>query len=269
MSPELRFCANLKWLFTELAFPARFDAAAAAGFRAVEYASPYAFSVADQQHWLSNNGLQLRVINTPTGSAGTLTASGQACHPHSVAAFQHDFALALEYATALDCPMIHLQAGIRPPEVSVDHAFATLCQNVSDASQLATREGITLLLEAINPQDIPGYFLTTQAAALSVIKQVAAPSVGLLFDIYHCQRAEGDVTARLRQYLPWVRHVQVAAPPDRNEPGCGELNWPFLFAELQQLNYQGWIGCEYRPQGSTAVGLDWLLPYTTPRTRPT
>lgn len=265
MSPELRFCANLKWLFTELAFPARFDAAAAAGFRAVEYASPYAYRATDQQRWLSDNGLQLKVINTPTGSAGSLTASGQACHPHSVVAFQRDFALALDYATTLGCPMIHLQAGIRPPEISVDHAFATLCQNVSDASQLAAKQGITLLLEAINPQDIPGYFLTTQEAALSVIEQVASPSVGLLFDIYHCQRAEGDVTAHLRHCLPWVRHVQVADSPGRNEPGCGELNWPFLFAELQRLNYQGWIGCEYRPQGGTTEGLDWLLPYTSPK----
>lgn len=261
MSPALRFCANLKWLFTEVPFPQRFAAAAQAGFSAVEYASPYAFPAAEQRRWLADNDLHLTLINTPTGPAGTVSASGQACHPQSMAAFRQDITLAIEYAVALAVPMIHLQAGILPPQVTPQQALETLCENLQLASQLATREGITLVLEAINPHDIPDYFLTTQAAALNVIQQADTLSVKLLFDIYHCQRAEGDVTARLRQFMPHIQHIQVADAPMRHQPGEGELHWPFLFAELQRLNYRGWIGCEYRPSGTTLSSLEWMTAY--------
>lgn len=259
MKSELRFCANLKWLFNELPFEQRFAAAAQAGFTATEYASPYEYTPEDQQRWLAENGLQLLLINTPTGPAGSLSAAGQACHPQSVAAFRQDITRAISYATALSCPMIHVQAGILPPGVTPEQAADTLHENLSYAAELAEKAGITLVLEPINPNDIPGYFIQTQQQALDAILRVqnAAPP-GLLFDIYHCQRSEGDITARLRRYMPYIRHIQVADAPGRNDPGLGEINWSFLFQELKNLNYQGWIGCEYRPQTPGATGLHWI-----------
>ncbi|GAA0474124.1 MULTISPECIES: TIM barrel protein [Tatumella] len=261
MQAALRFCANLKWLFTELPFGQRFAAAAQAGFTAVEYAAPYDFPAADQRRWLSQQGLQLQLINTPVGPAGSLSSAGQACHPQRTNAFRRDIIRAINYASALSCPMIHVQAGVLPAGVTHQQAFDTLCENLQMAAGLAASHDITLLLEAINHYDIPAYFLQTQAESLAVIQQVNTGNLRLLFDIYHCQRTEGDVSGRLAEFWPWIRHIQVADTPLRGEPGSGDIDWPALFSQLRSLNYHGRIGCEYRPSAGTIAGLGWINSY--------
>ena len=261
MTQKLKFSANLKWIFTEYSLEERYDAAAAAGFTAVEFAAPYDRPVAFFQDLLRNSGLKQVLINTPVGQPGTSKASGQACHPDSVADFKVDFQKALEYANGMACPLIHLQAGILPPEVSADAAYDTFVENVRWADEQAAHCGVNIVLEAINHHDIPGFFIHKQQQALSVIRDSGAKNVNLLFDMYHVQRSEGDVTARLREYFPYIKHVQVADAPGRNEPGTGELNWDYLFRELIALQYDGWIGCEYRPLSSTQEGLGWLERY--------
>lgn len=256
MTTPLKFSANLKWLFTELPIEQRYDAAAAAGFKAAEFAWPYDRPIALFRDLLNNSGLRQLLINTPTGKPGTVKASGQACHPDSINAFRSDFLKSLEYANGMDCQMIHLQAGIRQQDVSFDAAYSTLVENVRWAA--AQANNVTLVLEAVNPNDIPGFILRTQGQSYSVIRDVGAANVGLLFDVYHVQRSEGDVTARMRELFPHIRHVQVADSPGRNEPGTGELNWSFIFNALTELNYEGWVGCEYRPATETVAGLKWL-----------
>lgn len=264
MMQPLKFSANLKWLFTELPVEQRYDAAAAAGFKAAEFAWPYDYPLSLFQGLLRNSGMQQVLINTPVGKAGTVKASGQACHPDSQDVFRADIHKALTYADGMGCNTIHLQAGIRQPDVSVETAYATLVENVRWAAEQAQKSGIQLVLEAINPHDIPDFILHTQAQSLAVIRDTGVSNVKLLFDVYHVQRSEGDVTARMHELFPHIGHVQVADSPGRNEPGTGELNWAYLFAELTSLNYQGWVGCEYRPATNTTDGLGWLRQFSTP-----
>ncbi len=260
---ELRFCANLKWLYTELPFERRFEAAAQSGFTAVEYASPYGFDAGTLADLLAADGLRQILINTPVGPPDSATRSGAACLPGEVTTFRDGVRRALDYATALECPMLHVMAGVRTAEVSVATATGVYQDNVAWAAEQAKFAGVRVVLEAINQRDVPGYFLATQEQARDTISSLEAADVGLLFDIYHCQVAQGDVSTRLRDLMPWIAHVQVADPPARSEPGTGELGWPFLFDQLRVLGYRGWVGCEYRPAGSTEAGLGWRTTLAT------
>jgi hydroxypyruvate isomerase len=205
---ELRFCANLGWLFGEVPFEERFDAAAEAGFSAVEYASPYDHSPAVLRRRLKDAGLRQVLINSPVGPPGTPTATGTACLPDRVGEFRDGLTRALDYAVELECPLVHLRAGVRPPGVSRDAAFSRYVANVAWAGQLASTAGVRLVLEAVNSRDISGYFLQTQEQAAGVVAAVGSDQVGILFDIYHCQMSQGDLSSRLETLLPSIAHIQ-------------------------------------------------------------
>ena len=258
----LRLDANLKWLFTELPFEERFDAAASAGFGAVEFASPYEYKANELVRRLADAGLEQVLINTAAGAAGSPGRSGFACIPDLVAEFRDGIDSALEYATALGADYIHVMGGIRPPGIPWESAFATFVTNLAWAAERAAGTGVTLLLEAQNQRDAPGFVLDSVEQAASVIQAVDHASLALMFDVYHCQVAGGDVLTRMRALYPLVRHVQIADPPSRTEPGTGELNWDAVFAELRDLGYAGWIGCEYRPANATVPGLAWREKFT-------
>jgi len=253
---RLRLSANLKWLFTELPFLDRFAAAAKAGFTAVEIASPYDFSEHELLGRLEDSGLQAVLINTPS-IPNTLGSNGIACHPDKLPLFREQTENAIQYANALGAKLIHLMAGIRPPGVAMDTACATYLENVAWAAQLAESAGVTLLLEAVNRRDVPDFFLGTLEDGLQVIEEVGSPHVRLLFDVYHCQVTQGDVTRRFDKLLPQIAHVQVADVPLRSEPGTGELRYDFIFDHIRNSGYAGWIGCEYRPLKGTELGLSW------------
>lgn len=255
---ELRFDANLKWLFTEVDFLERFDAAAAAGFRGVEYAAPYLYPAAELQKRLADAGLEQILINSPTGEPGTPERQGIACFPDLVPRFRADFELALEYAVALGSSFIHVMAGIRPEGVSRDRAFARFVSNIVWASETARSTDVRIVLEAQNKRDAPGFILDTQSHAAAVAEAVDADNVGIMFDVYHAQIDEGDLLARLRTHLPHTFHVQVADPPTRHEPGTGEVNYRAVFDTIRSSGYEGWIGCEYTPAGDTVDGLRWM-----------
>lgn len=259
---DLRFDANLKWLFTELPFKERFDAAAAAGFTAVEYADPYPYKIADLKKRLDEAGLAQVLINTPAGAPGTPERSGIACMPDHVLEFRDSFELALEYAAGLNSEFVHIMAGIRQTGVSRDRAFARFVSNVAWAAEKARGTGVRILLEAQNKQDAPGFILDTQAHAAAVVEAVDAGNVGLLFDLFHAQTDEGDLVNKLTTFLPQTFHLQVADPPSRNEPGTGELAWPILFNTIRNSGYDGWIGCEYKPATDTVSGLGWIRELT-------
>ncbi|GHC54474.1 hydroxypyruvate isomerase [Streptomyces flavofungini] len=254
--------ANLKWLFTELSFERRFDAAAEAGFAGVEYADPYPYPPARLRGLLRDAGLRQVLINSPAGEAGSVERAGLACHPGRVADFRAGVERGLAYATELGAGLLHVLAGVVPPDVSAERAFATYVTNIAWAADRAHGTGVRVVVEAQNRRDAPGYFLRTQARATAVVEAVGRDRAGLLLDLYHAQVTEGDLVRTLDACLPYALHLQIADPPDRTEPGTGEIRWPRVFEALRAAGYDGWIGCEYRPAHGTVAGLGWITEVT-------
>ncbi len=252
-----RLCANLKWLFTELPFLDRFDAAAKAGFDAVEYASPYEFSATEIRARLTACGLRQILFNTPTGDPGLGYGSGFACLPGRQAEFRDGVKKALDYAETLDCRLVHVMAGIQPAGISHDIAAAVYAANLAWAVEQAQASNVRLVLEPINQRDVPGFFLRTQEQGAAFVEAIGRDRLGLQFDIYHCQVAQGDIVKRMEALMPVIAHMQIADVPGRNEPGTGEIAWDYVFRRIDQLDYQGWVGCEYRPVKDTVSGLSW------------
>jgi hydroxypyruvate isomerase len=252
-----RFAANLSMLFTELPFLDRFAAARAAGFRAVEYLFPYEFPQAELAARLRGEGLKQVLHNLPAGdwAAGE---RGIACDPRRTGEFRAGLERAIAYAHALDCGQLNCLAGKLPRGVAAEEAHATLVANLRHASARLRQEGIRLLVEPINSYDVPGFFLTRTEQAIALIEEVASDNLLLQYDVYHAQRMEGELAATLQRHLARIGHIQVADNPGRNEPGTGEIHYAFLLRHLDALGWKGYIGCEYRPRGTTLEGLGWM-----------
>ena len=255
-----RFAANLTMLFGEVPFLDRFEAAARAGFRGVEYPFPYEWPAAELRARLDRHGLVQALHNLPAGDWGK-GERGIACLPGRVEEFRAGVARAAEYAAALGCPRVNCLAGIAPAGADPARLRETLVGNLRFAAARLGDAGIRLLVEPINTRDMPGFFLHRTAQALSVLDEVGAPEVGLQYDAYHMQVMEGDLARTLEGCLPRIGHVQIADVPGRHEPGTGEIHYPFLFALLDRLGYAGWVGCEYRPAGTPVGGLGWFAPW--------
>ena len=256
----LRFCANLGFLFTEVPFLDRFAAAARAGFTGVEYASPYEYPAAELKSRLADNGLTQVLINTWPGNRAA-GERGFACVQGKEGAFRDSIGQALDYAAALGCKQIHVIAGVPPSGLAWDTAAALYANNLAWAAERAHAAGIKLLLEPLNPRDAPGYFLSSQEQGAAIVEAIGRDRLALQFDTYHCQIAQGDLATRLAKLMPVIGHIQIASIPSRNEPDGEELNYPFLFDELDRLGYAGFVGCEYNPRGKTTDGLAWFRPY--------
>ncbi|MDN3557903.1 hydroxypyruvate isomerase [Halomonas maura] len=252
-----KFAANLSMLFTEVDFLDRFQAAAAAGFKGVEYLFPYDFEAAEIKRRLDDNGLTQVLFNLPAGDWGA-GERGIACHPDRVEEFRAGVDRAIEYARVLGNTQVNCLAGIQPEGVSDAEARQTLVDNLRFAADRLEAAGILLIAEPINTRDIPGFFLNRTAQALAIFDEVGSRNLKLQYDIYHMQIMEGDLAPTIEKHLDRIAHVQLADNPGRHEPGTGEINYPFLFAHLDRLGYQGWIGCEYKPHAGTREGLGWL-----------
>jgi hydroxypyruvate isomerase len=246
------FAANLSFMFQELAFLDRFDAAAKAGFRAVEFLFPYEWDKSEIAARLKANGLTQALFNLPPGDWAK-GERGLAAMPGREAEFDAALALALTYAEATGCRTVHAMPGLRHHGAE----RATYVRNLTRAARRAADAGVTIVLEPINSRDIPGFFLNTTSEARAVIHEVGAANLGLQFDLYHRAIQEGDVTMAIREFGGLARHYQIANPPDRGEPDAGELNYRSLFAEIDRTGFTGWIGCEYKPRGDTVAGLAW------------
>ncbi|CAN0167324.1 unnamed protein product [Ectocarpus sp. 12 AP-2014] len=252
-----KFAANLSMMFTEVDFLDRFQAAADAGFKGVEYLFPYDYAAAEIKDRLVANGLSQVLHNLPAGDWGG-GERGIACHPDRVEEFREGVERAIEYATALGCKQVNCLAGIQPQGVSDDEARSTLIGNLRYAAEKLKAAGILLLAEPINTRDIPGFFLNRTEQALALFEEVGSDNLKLQYDIYHMQIMEGDLAPTIEKHLARIAHVQLADNPGRHEPGTGEINYPFLFTHLERLGYDGWIGCEYKPKTTTVEGLGWL-----------
>lgn len=251
-----RFAANLTMLFTELPFLDRFEAAARAGFEAVEFLFPYAFSVDELKQRLDAHELRLVLHNLPAGdwAAGE---RGIACLPGRTDEFRDGVATALRYAQALGVTQLNCLAGVRPVDVPAEVVHQTLLGNLRHAAKALSAAGVNLLVEPINTFDIPGFHLHRTQQVLDLLDDVGAPNAYLQYDVYHAQRMEGELGATLQKHLARIGHIQIADNPGRHEPGTGEINHAWLFKHLDALGYAGWVGCEYRPAASTAAGLGW------------
>ncbi|MEY4978303.1 MAG: Hydroxypyruvate isomerase [Pseudomonadota bacterium] len=256
-----RFAANLSMLWPELPFLDRFAAAARAGFQAVECLFPYDHPPEAIARQLQQHQLQLVLHNLPPGdwAAGE---RGLACLPGREADFRASVAQAAAYAPVLGVQRWHCMAGVLPPGTDPAAARQTYIHNLRHAAAVAQSLGLQLLIEPLNPFDMPGYYLNSIPQALAIMDEVGADPLRLQFDIYHAQRTQGELVNTLRQCLPRIGHIQLADTPGRHEPGTGEIHYPYLFQQLDALGYSGWIGCEYKPQdatpGGTDRGLHWL-----------
>ena len=255
-----RFAANLTMLFNEVPFLERFERAAQAGFKAVEFLFPYDYPVEQMKELLTQHGLQLVLHNLPAGDwAGGERGIG--CHPGRAAEFRAGVDKAIAYATTLGVKQINCLAGIKPAGVSEADARRTLVDNLKFAAPKLKAAGIKLLIEPINTFDIPGFFLSRTQQALDIIVDTGSDNIFVQYDIYHMQRMEGELAKTIEKNLGKIAHLQLADNPGRNEPGTGEINYPFLFAFLDRIGYQGWIGCEYKPAAATETGLGWAQTY--------
>ena len=252
-----RFAANLSMMYQEHAFVDRFGAAAKDGFKGVEFLFPYAHPAADIRARLDEHGLTQVLFNGPPGDwdAGE---RGLASLPGREAEFKRSVDTALEYARVLGNERVHLMAGlIRQSEERARHR-ATYVRNLDYAARAAASAGVTVVIEPINTRDIPGFFLNRQDEAHAVCAEVGAVNLKVQMDFYHCQIVEGDLAMKLRRYIAGIGHMQIAGVPERQEPDLGEINYPYLFALVDELGYAGWVGCEYRPKAATSAGLGWL-----------
>ncbi|MFL6674698.1 MAG: 2-oxo-tetronate isomerase [Massilia sp.] len=256
-----KFAANLTMMFNEVAFPQRFGAAAAAGFRAVEFLFPYDYSPHEVALWLKENKLENVLFNLPPGdwAAGE---RGIAALPGREDEFKAGVARGIEYALALGTRRVHMMAGLVPPGADRRRHREVYLANLRHAGREVGAHGIELLIEPINGRDMPGYFLHTQAEAHALRVESGQSNVKVQMDFYHAQIVEGDLATTFRNNFDGIGHVQIASVPARNEPDDGEVNYPYLFRLLDELGYAGWIGCEYRPRARTEDGLGWLAAAT-------
>ena len=252
-----RFAANLTMLFTEEPFIDRFESAAKAGFKAVEFLFPYAHTAQQVRNAALEAGVQIVLHNLPAGDwdAGE---RGIACLPDRVAEFREGVARAIDYARALGVTQLNCLAGKVPAGADPAALRSTLVENLRYAASQLAPHGIRLLIEPINTFDIPGFYLHGTAQALQLMDEVGSDNLFLQYDIYHMQRMEGELAATMQKHLPRIGHIQLADNPGRNEPGTGEINYAFLFQHLDRIGYAGHIGCEYKPKTTTTAGLGWL-----------
>lgn len=255
-----RLAANLSMMYNEHDFLQRFAAAAKDGFRGVEFLFPYAHPAAQIRSRLEEGGLTLALFNTPPGDE-KLDERGTASIPGREDEFRRGLDLAMEYAQALGNRNVHVMAGKVAPGHDRARYREAYLKNLAYAAAQAGSIGVTAVIEPINTRDIPGFFLNRQDEAHAIVQEVGSPHLKVQMDLYHCQIVEGDVATKIRRYIANVAHMQVAGVPQRHEPDLGEVNYPYLFEVIDELGYDGWIGCEYRPRAGTTQGLGWARPY--------
>ncbi|MFD1805098.1 2-oxo-tetronate isomerase [Pasteurella oralis] len=255
-----KFAANLTMMFTEVPFLDRFEAAAKAGFKYVEYLWPYDYPADVLKAKLDQYSLQQVLFNT---SAGNIDEGewGVSAIPNREADSQRDIDLALEYALALNCPNVHIMAAVVPEGADKTQYKQTFVNNLRYAAEKFKPHGIKILLEALSPQVKPNYLLKSQFDTLEIVNLVDRDNVFIQLDYFHAQNVDGNLSRLTDQLKDKVAHIQIASVPDRHEPDEGEINYQYLFDKLDQIGYQGFVGCEYKPRIETVAGLDWFKPY--------
>lgn len=255
-----QFAANLTMLWNEIDFLDRFDKAAQAGFKGVEYLFPYAYPAEQVAERLHKHGLTQALHNLPAGDWAK-GERGIAVLPDRVGEFQDSVGTAIAYAKVLGTKTLNVLCGLTPKDVAPEKVHETLVANLKFAAAELKKAGIPFVAEAINTRDMPGFHLTNTKQAMALFDEVGADDIFFQYDIYHMQIMEGDLVTTIRAQLPRIKHVQLADNPGRHEPGTGEINYPFVLKALDEAGYTGWVGCEYKPKTTTDEGLGWLKAY--------
>ncbi|MEP3246815.1 MAG: 2-oxo-tetronate isomerase [Sneathiella sp.] len=256
----VKLAANLSFLFQEYSFLDRFEAAAKAGFTGVEFLFPYDWPVTELQKRLIDNGLTLALFNLSPGNWDK-GERGLASLPDREQEFLSSVHHALDYAAVLGCKSLHVMAGLRDRSLPQEDQVACFKTALAKAVEVAAPYNITLMIEPINAEDMPGYLLDTVDQALQIVQEFDTEKLKLQFDVYHCQKIHKTVSPYLKKSLPHIGHIQIANPPYRHEPGLGDIDFPALFKSLDATDYQGWVGCEYKPSISTLQSLGWAQHY--------
>ena len=254
----LRVAANLGFFYNKLPLLERFAAAAKDGIKAVEFMPDYKDNGPETfRKVLEDNSLTAALFNSPAGNwpGGERGLVGL---PEREAEFLEAVKTTIEYAAAVKCPRTNFTAGIVPAGTSWDKVSGLLVERYKYVADQCAPHNITVLVEHMNAFDVPGYCVDTPSKALEIVKKVNKPNMKIQYDIYHAQRSEGELVRFMRDNLEYVDHIQIADNPARNQPGTGEINYDFIFAELERLNYQGWVGLEYKPTPNAGASLGWM-----------
>lgn len=255
-----KFSANLTMLFTEVDFLERFERAASAGFKGIEYLFPYDWDKDELVNKLKENNLLQTLHNLPAGDWGG-GERGIACIPGREQEFQDGVGQAIEYAKALECPKLNCLVGLTPKDASPDSIRQTLQDNLAFAASALDQEGIVMVVEALNSIDVPGFQIVHVDDILTLQQEINHPNIYVQYDVYHMQIMEGNLINNIQKNISRIGHIQIADNPGRHEPGTGEINFPNLFEAIDKAGYDGWIGCEYIPASTTEDGLGWVKPY--------
>jgi hydroxypyruvate isomerase len=255
-----KFSANLSMMFNEVVFLERFSSASKAGFKAVEYMFPYEWPKDQLVEALKRNGLKQVLHNLPAGDWAK-GDRGIACLPDRRAEFEDGVGVAIEYAKALSCPNLNCLVGLTPRGISPTKIRETVIDNLKFASAALEKEGLRLLVEALNNNAIPGFYLVRTQEVRQLLDEVDHPNIWMQYDAYHMQIMEGNLIETISKNISRIAHIQIADNPGRHEPGTGEINFTNLFSAIDSAGYSGWIGCEYIPTGKTEDGLGWVKPY--------
>lgn len=254
----MRFCPNLSMLFKEVDFVERFQRAADAGFAGVEFWWPSGEDLEQVESAIKDSGLEVALFNfdagdMPEGERGLLS------DPDRQQQFRGNVPVALELARSVGCPRLNALVGLELDGMDREEQLSLAVDNVAWAAEQAAEHGVDVMIEAVNTFENGPYLLSTTNAAADFVERVGRDNVKLQYDAYHMQRMEGNVVATLRDRISGIGHIQVADSPDRGEPGSGELNYRYIFAALADLNYDGWVGLEYKPTTeATEESLSWL-----------
>jgi hydroxypyruvate isomerase len=255
-----KFAANLSFLFNEQPFMERFEAAAKAGFKAVEYMFPYEFDAHELRSKLDACGLEqvlfnMRVPDWVDGGRGMLIL------PDRRDEFRQSVRLAADYALVLGVEQVNCLGGIAPSDADASLLRRTAIDNLRFAASELGGKGIRLLIEPINPFDMPGFYLNTADQVADIIEETGSDNLFLQYDIYHQQRMRGEIISTFLRLKDRIAHIQIADTPGRHEPGSGEIDFANVFGALDCAGYAGWVGCEYKPKTTTVEGLGWMTPY--------
>ncbi|MDG6785680.1 2-oxo-tetronate isomerase [Glaesserella parasuis] len=255
-----KFAANLTMMFNEVPFLDRFEAAAKAGFKYVEYLWPYEYDKEVLRRLLDQYGLKQVLFNT---AAGNVSAGewGVSAIPGREADSHKDIDMALEYALALGCENVHVMAAVVPEDQDREAYKQTFIENVRYAADKFKPYGIKVLLEALSPEVKPNYLLKSQFDTLEIVEAVQRENVFVQLDYFHAQNVDGNLSRLTDKLDSKFAHVQIASVPDRHEPDEGEINYAYIFNKLDEIGYEGYVGCEYKPRANTIDGLQWFQPY--------
>lgn len=253
----IKLSANISMLFTEVPFLRRIKRCADNGFAGIEFLFPYEFKIEEIKEKIEKYNIKIVLHNLPAGKWES-GERGIACHPDRIEEFKNGVDLAIKYANALNVKQLNCLSGIKPADLDEQIALDTLIDNLKYAAGKLKEHNIKLLVEPINNYDIPGFILNSTKRAIQIMDLVGSDNIFLQYDVYHAQRMEGEILGNIKKYFDRIAHIQIADNPGRNEPGTGEINYKNIFKFLNNQNYQGWVGCEYKPEKETAVGLSWI-----------